>query len=130
MGISLGTYAVAAGVDAGKVKSNQEKLVKLQAEHARGNQELREERDAQVQSLKANSTVCPSENVISDLVTSGEGTSLHRLQFTVWTLALMVVFVVTVWTTLQMPDFDSTLLALMGISSGAYAGLKVGENKR
>lgn len=77
----------------------------------------------------ANTKVCATENLVSDLVTGSEGASLHRLQFTVWTLALMVVFVVTVWKTLAMPDFDSTLLALMGISSGTYAGLKLPERK-
>lgn len=77
----------------------------------------------------AGTRVCITENLVSDLVTGSEGASLHRLQFTVWTLALMVVFVVTAWRTLAMPDFDSTLLALMGISSGAYAGLKLPEKK-
>ena len=36
-------------------------------------------------------------------------------------------FVHTVWTTLAMPDFDNTLLGLMGISSGTYIGVKMPE---
>lgn len=97
MGLSLGTYGVAAAVDASKITPN--------------------------------TTVSPSVGVANDLIVSSEGTSLHRLQLAVWTIALMVVFVVTVWKTLAMPDFDSTLLALMGISAGTYVGLKVPENK-
>jgi hypothetical protein len=29
-----------------------------------------------------------------------------------------------------MPDFDATMLGLMGITSGTYVGLKVPENKK
>lgn len=74
-------------------------------------------------------TVCKSEGLFKDLTTSAAGASLHRLQFEIWTLALAVVFVVTVWQTLAMPNFDATLLALMGATSGAYAGLKLPEQK-
>ena len=55
---------------------------------------------------------------------------MHRLQFIVWTLALAAVFVVTVWRTVGMPDFDATMLGLMGITSGTYVGLKLPENKK
>jgi len=54
---------------------------------------------------------------------------LHRLQFGIWTVVLMIVFVYTVIQDVSLPDFDNTLLALMGISSGAYAGMKIPENK-
>src|ERR1700757_4175611 len=50
--------------------------------------------------------------------------SFHRFQMIVWTLVLGVVFCSEVLTKLGMPNFDSTLLILMGISSGTYLGFK------
>ena len=50
--------------------------------------------------------------------------SFHRFQIIVWTLVLGVVFCSEVLTKLAMPSFDSTLLILMGISSGTYLGFK------
>jgi hypothetical protein len=50
--------------------------------------------------------------------------SFHRFQIIVWTLVLGVVFCSEVLTKLAMPTFDSTLLILMGISSGTYLGFK------
>lgn len=50
--------------------------------------------------------------------------SFHRFQIIVWTLVLGVVFCSEVLTKLSMPTFDSTLLILMGISSGTYLGFK------
>jgi hypothetical protein len=55
------------------------------------------------------------------------GISFHRFQMAIWTLALVLVFVRAVWTDILMPDFDATLLGLMGISSGTYLGFKFPE---
>ena len=41
----------------------------------------------------------------------------------------MIVFIVTVYDTLAMPQFDTGLLGLMGISSAAYAGMKIPKQK-
>ena len=49
------------------------------------------------------------------------------MQNLLWTLVLSAVFVRSVLTRLAMPEFDDTLLALMGISSGAYLGFKLPE---
>jgi hypothetical protein len=38
---------------------------------------------------------------------------------------LIVIFTIKVYDGLAMPDFDTTLLALMGISGGAYIGFKM-----
>jgi hypothetical protein len=62
-----------------------------------------------------------------DLLSDEHGVSLHRLQMVVWTLVLMAVFIRAVHTDLLMPEFDATLLGLMGISSGAYLGFKLPE---
>lgn len=48
-----------------------------------------------------------------------------RFQIVVWTAVLGVVFVHSVWARLAMPEFDATLLTLMGISSGTYLGFKI-----
>jgi hypothetical protein len=51
--------------------------------------------------------------------------TFHRFQIVVWTLILGTIFVSEVLTKLAMPAFDSTLLVLMGISSGTYLGFRV-----
>jgi len=68
-----------------------------------------------------------SENFFVDILTDENGISFHRFQIVVWTLVLAVLFVNGVWQELKMPNFDSTLLALMGISSGTYLGFKIPE---
>lgn len=64
---------------------------------------------------------------IEELFSDGNGWSLHRVQMGVWTLVLGFVFVSKVLENLAMPEFDATLLALMGISSGTYLGFKIPE---
>lgn len=64
--------------------------------------------------------------VFEDLLTEQAGTyDFHRFQMLAWTLVLGAVFVFKVFTDRTMPQFDSNLLLLMGISSGAYIGFKV-----
>lgn len=70
-----------------------------------------------------------TENLLLDLVTNRDGLGLHRLQAVVWTLVIGAVFV---WKTLsndngQLPELDSNLLAVMGISSAGYVGFKINE---
>lgn len=65
-------------------------------------------------------------DVLSD---PGGGVSIHRFQMFVWTLILGIIFVASVYTSLSMPDFNATLLGLMGISSGTYLGFKFPEKK-
>jgi hypothetical protein len=62
-----------------------------------------------------------------DLVTDLNGTALHRLQVFCWTWVLGGIFLYGVWRDLAMPNFSSTLLALMGISSAGYVGFKYPE---
>jgi hypothetical protein len=66
-------------------------------------------------------------NFFEDVLTDSNGMSFHRFQMFVWTILLSLVFVVEVWQHLTMPDFDNTLLALMGISSGTYLGFMINE---
>ena len=55
--------------------------------------------------------------------------TLHRLQITLWTLALGALFVWEIWNQLVMPAFGTELLTLMGISSGTYLGFKIPERQ-
>jgi hypothetical protein len=61
---------------------------------------------------------------ISDVISDANGVSIHRLQMFGWTLVLGVIFLASVYNDLAMPEFSSTLLGLMGISSGTYLGIK------
>lgn len=124
MGVSAGTYAGAVGVDSQKQKSKQQEADEVESERPEGTRAR-----ARLKTLQQQSEVCKTEGFFRDLLTSAEGPSLHRLQFIAWTIVLMVVFVVGVKETLTMPQFDETLLGLMGISSGAYVGLKLPERK-
>lgn len=65
-------------------------------------------------------------DILSDPV---GGVSIQRFQMFVWTLILGIIFVVSVYRDLSMPQFNATLLGLMGISSGTYLGFKFPEKK-
>ena len=66
---------------------------------------------------------------LKDLVTDIDGTALHRLQAFVWTVVLGVIFIYAVYITKAMPNFDTNLLALMGISNAGYVGFKYNETQ-
>ena len=66
---------------------------------------------------------------VSDVISDSHGVSIHRLQMFAWTLVLGVIFVASVYNDLAMPEFSSTLLGLMGISSGTYLGVKTQASK-
>lgn len=66
--------------------------------------------------------------VLTDLLCEDPGCAsydFHRFQILAWTLVLGVVFIVKVFADRAMPQFDSNLLLLMGISSGAFIGFKL-----
>jgi hypothetical protein len=66
-------------------------------------------------------------DILSDDATDGARRiiTFHRFQIVVWTLVLGMVFVSNVLSELVMPTFDSSMLVLMGISSGTYLGFKL-----
>lgn len=73
----------------------------------------------------------PSQGFLIDILSdAGDGISIHRFQMFAWTLILGVIFVGSVYKDLAMPDFNVTLLGLMGISSGTYLGFKLPEKKK
>lgn len=70
-----------------------------------------------------------SQGFLRDVLSDQEGISFHRFQLFVWTLVLGVIFLASVYHGLQMPQFNPTLLGLMGISSGTYLGFKIPETR-
>jgi hypothetical protein len=76
--------------------------------------------------LAAVSPDSPSAGFWHDLVTNDRGAvALDRLQMVVWTVLLGGLYLHSVLYQLTMPDFSTTLLSLMGVSSGAYIGFKM-----
>ena len=70
-----------------------------------------------------------SEGICKDLLSDVNGVNFHRFQMVIWTVVLMALFIAGVYSTLAMPQFSNTLLALMGISSGTYLGFKIPERQ-
>ncbi len=85
--------------------------------------------DAEMQVAKAKIASMRSEGFFLDILTDENGISLHRFQISIWTVVLVVVFLASVYNSLAMPEFNSTLLALMGISNGTYIGFKFPEKQ-
>jgi len=71
------------------------------------------------------SDATPTKGFWNDLVDDGTGPSIHRFQMLLFTAILMLIFIIRTATTLVMPDFDPSLLALMGISNSTYVGFKM-----
>lgn len=84
----------------------------------------------QIETLNKKQEPQESLSFWNDIFTDGHGsTSFHRLQIFVWTIVLWLLFISSVWSRLSMPEFDSTLLALQGISAGTYLGFKIPEKQ-
>jgi len=70
-----------------------------------------------------------SNGFIADLVTDASGPTIGRWQILIWTVTLGMVYIISTWQRLELPEFGTTLLTLMGISSGVYLGFKVPEKQ-
>ena len=68
-----------------------------------------------------------SKGLMHDILSDGNSISLHRLQLVIFTAFLSLYFLSEVLGCLIMPQFDATMLSLMGISSTMYAGVKTTE---
>jgi hypothetical protein len=68
-----------------------------------------------------------SQGWFKDITTDINGPTVHRLQLVFWTGTLGAIFLYSVYRNLAMPEFNGTLLMLMGISSAGYVGFKVQE---
>jgi hypothetical protein len=94
--------------------------------------EAKKTRLAEVQKLIEQAPAPPakSEGFVKDLLKDGSDYSFHRVQIFVWTIVLGVVFIWSVYRKMSMPEFDASLLTLMGISSGTYVGFKFPETPK
>jgi hypothetical protein len=75
----------------------------------------------------------PSEGFLRDILSDKNGVSMHRLQNVLWTFAVGIIYVHYVCIQTGLPDetvLTNNLLILMGISSGAYVGIKTTENSK
>jgi hypothetical protein len=132
IGISAGTALAAAMVDSSKnnqmIAEQRQLLTEQNAVPAPP-----APRDAQITARLdaiAKELATPThQNFLSDILTDSDGISFHRFQMLVWTVILGVIFAISVYTDLIMPNFSATLLGLMGISSGTYIGFKFPETK-
>ena len=70
-----------------------------------------------------------SEGFLSDILSDNGGIDFHRFQIFIWTLFLGGVFLTYAISSLALKDFNTTWLALMGISSGTYIGFKLPAQK-
>src|SRR5206468_424518 len=78
----------------------------------------------QLQAIIPPSTAGQSQGLLRDILRDGSGYSFHRFQIFAWTIVLGIIFLSAVYNSLAMPEFSTTLLGLMGISSGTYIGFK------
>jgi hypothetical protein len=65
-----------------------------------------------------------------ELLSDDHGVSFHRLQMLAWTIVLGLVFLSDVYYDLTIPELNSNLLALMGLSSGTYLSFRVPEARQ
>jgi hypothetical protein len=66
---------------------------------------------------------------LTDILGDNGAISFHRFQIAAWTLVLGIIFLKEVFTEIAMPDFNATLLGLMGVSAGTYVGFKIPDAK-
>jgi hypothetical protein len=81
----------------------------------------------EIQSLTPAADAGVSKGFIRDILSDASGYSFHRFQIFAWTIVLGIIFISSVYNNLTMPEFSTTLLGLMGISSGTYIGFKFPE---
>ena len=74
----------------------------------------------------------PSSGFFMDIISDEKGVSIHRLQNVIWTVVVGVIYISAVFDKKLLPDhtiISKELLGLMGVSAGAYIGLKTTENR-
>jgi hypothetical protein len=85
--------------------------------------------DQQLRTLAAREPKTVSSGFLRDVLSDSSGYSFHRFQIFAWTIVLGIIFVSSVYNSLTMPEFSTTLLGLMGLSAGTYIGFKFPEQK-
>lgn len=69
-----------------------------------------------------------SQGFLIDIISDQNGLSVHRFQHVIFNIVYGAYFISYVVGDHTMPVFSDTVLGLLGISSGAYALLKIPEN--
>jgi hypothetical protein len=85
--------------------------------------------DQQLRTLSSEQPPNVSGGFLRDVLSDSSGYSFHRFQIFAWTIVLGIIFVSSVYNSLSMPEFSTTLLGLMGLSAGTYIGFKFPEQK-
>ncbi len=98
IGISAGTFLGATAIDSSK----------------------RDDENADISGESTN-------GFLNDILHDAHGPTFHRFQMVIWTLVLGILFIISVWSRLSMPEFGGTMLGLLGVSSGTYLGFKLPE---
>ena len=84
-------------------------------------------------SQKQNSTVrhqdADSKGFFADILSDESGVNVHRLQAVVFNVLFGVTFLVNLFAFDKFPEFNTSELGLMGVSSGGYLAMKTNENK-
>ena len=81
----------------------------------------------QIQAVTPPADAGVSKGFLRDVLSDRSGYSFHRFQIFAWTIVLGIIFISSVYNSLSMPEFSTTLLGLMGLSSGTYIGFKFPE---
>jgi hypothetical protein len=139
IGIGAGAALGAAAIDVNKRAETANKVSALTTEIAALDQKiqatpappdlaaLQQEKTAKEDEREA--ATPRTAGFLNDLLTDADGHTFHRFQMFVWTVVLGLLFLISVWQRLSMPEFSATLLALLGISAGTYLGFKIPENQ-
>ncbi|MFZ6873562.1 hypothetical protein ACO0LF_16010 [Undibacterium sp. Di27W] len=70
-----------------------------------------------------------SQGFFHDILSDSQGLTLHRFQMLVFNVLIGFLFLIYVVQHFNMPNLDSNILALLGMSAGTYAGFKIPEKQ-
>lgn len=72
----------------------------------------------------------PSRNLLTDILSDHNGVNLHRFQALIFNVLFGVIFLIQVFESgmTELPEFGTTALGLIGMSSGGFLALKFNEN--
>jgi len=64
-----------------------------------------------------------------DILSDTDTVGFHRFQLIVWNVVLGGVFLFWTWNDFAMPEFNATLLALLGLSAATFVGMKMAASQ-
>jgi hypothetical protein len=106
-----------------KSRTDSDPLTEREARLAAKKQEVENEEQIITKFHSATATRA-SISFFRDILSDNNGYSFHRVQMFTWTVVLIIIFITSVLSLLTMPEFDTTLLGLVGISGATYLGFK------